>query len=129
MAEAWRGTGVNAWGLRLVSTGLVLLVGMMVGYWVASGHFRAVVDTERHQLVSCKATSDHLANLAMEQGKALDEWGRAAAARQAGAEQAMSKARAGANLDYAAANRLQQERTGGEPCTAVTSIIDKELGL
>ena len=41
----------------------------------------------------------------------------------------MTQAKASADLDYAAANRLQQERTGGDQCAAATSIIDKELGL
>lgn len=41
----------------------------------------------------------------------------------------MSEAKASAGIDFAAANRLQQERTGGDQCAAATSIIDQELGL
>lgn len=53
----------------------------------------------------------------------------AAANRQAGAEQAVGLAKASADADYAAANRLRQERTGGDQWAAATSIIDKEPGL
>jgi hypothetical protein len=53
----------------------------------------------------------------------------AANARKAEAVKAAGKAKASADIDYTAANRLQQERTGGDQCAAATSIIDKELGL
>jgi len=62
---------------------------------------------------------------------------RADAAEQAGQagqcklarDKAVAEARASAQADYQAANRIQQERTGGDQCTAATWIIDKELGL
>lgn len=41
----------------------------------------------------------------------------------------MAEAAASAQVDYAAANRLQQERTGGDQYPAATSIIDMELCL
>ena len=44
-------------------------------------------------------------------------------------EQVAQEASAQAQVDYAAANRLQQERTGGDQCVAAGSIIDQELGL
>ncbi|MNH47545.1 hypothetical protein D3C79_1108390 [compost metagenome] len=49
--------------------------------------------------------------------------------RQAKAEPAVKEATARAQDDFVAANRLQQERTGGEQCTAATAIINQELGL
>ena len=73
--------------------------------------------------------AQHLAGLAQEQGGALGDLVRAANERQARAERAVKVAQASAQVDYAAANRLQQERTGGDQCEAATSIIDKELGL
>jgi hypothetical protein len=41
----------------------------------------------------------------------------------------MAQARQAAEQDYQAANRLQQERTGGDACAAATAVIDKELAL
>ncbi|AJG17347.1 hypothetical protein RK21_05839 [Pseudomonas plecoglossicida] len=80
-------------------------------------------------MAACTAARDNLAGLAQEQGKALGDLTLAAKARQAGAEKAVSDAKASADVDYAAANRLQQERTGGDQCAAAASIIDMELGL
>lgn len=70
-----------------------------------------------------------MAGLAQEQGKALGALTLAANERQAMAKQAVDEAAASANGDFATANRLQQERTGGDECAAATSTIDKELGL
>ncbi|WP_268877171.1 hypothetical protein [Pseudomonas frederiksbergensis] len=42
---------------------------------------------------------------------------------------AQARAKEEAKSDYAAANRLLQERTGGDPAQAAASIIDQELGL
>lgn len=44
------------------------------------------------------------------------------------AAQAQAEARELAKTDYAAANRLLQERTGGDQCAATAAIIDQELG-
>ncbi|WP_277398118.1 hypothetical protein [Pseudomonas sp. MPFS] len=41
----------------------------------------------------------------------------------------MEEATARGQDDFASANRLQQERTGGDQCAATASIIDKEPGL
>lgn len=96
---------------------------------MATNHFRPTLDEEQNRVAACTAARDNLAGLAQEQGKALGDLTLAANARQAGAEQAVGEAKASADLDYAAANRLQQGRTGGDQCAAATSIIDKELGL
>ncbi|MBA6132806.1 hypothetical protein [Pseudomonas juntendi] len=120
---------MKAWLLRLAGAGLLVLLGMAVGTWATTNHFRPLLDAEQDQVTNCKAARDNLAGLAQEQGKALGDLTLAANERQARAEQAVSEARASAKDDYAVANRLQQERTGGEQCTAATSIIDQELGL
>jgi hypothetical protein len=120
---------MTSWALRGIGAGLLIVVGILVGAWATTWHFRPLLDAEQDQVASCKAARDNIVGLATEQGKALGDLVLAASARQAAAEQAVSEAKASADLDYAAANRLQQERTGGEQCAAATSVIDKELGL
>lgn len=115
--------------IRAIGAGLLVLAGISFGTWATTGHFRPLLDAEQGQVASCKATRDNLAGLAQEQGKALGDLTLAAQARQDRAEQAVGEAKASADIDYATANRLQQERTGGDQCAAATSIIDKELGL
>lgn len=111
--------------------GCVLLAGLggAGGVWLAAGHYRPLLDQANGEVSTCKAARDNLSGLAQEQGKALGDLTMAANERQARAEQAVGEAKARAQDDYAAANRLQQERTGGDQCAAATSIIDKELGL
>ena len=120
---------MSAWALRLTAAGLLILLGMAVGSWATTGHFRPLLDAEQEQATTCKSARDNLAGLAAEQGKALGDLALAANERQAAAEQAVREAKVSAELDYTAANRLQQERTGGDQCAAASSIIDKELGL
>lgn len=120
---------MNAWALRAAGAGLLLIIGIAIGIWIATSHFRPVLDEEQDLVAACTAARDNLAGLAQEQGKALGDLTLAARARQDRAEQAVGEAKASADLDYAAANRLQQEHTGGDQCAAATSIIDKELGL
>ena len=120
---------MTPWTLRLAGAGLLILLGIAVGTWATTRHFRPLLDDQQDKAAQCKAARDNLAGLATEQGKAIGDLMLAATARQAAAEQAVSEAKARAEYDYAAANRLQQERSGGEQCAAATSIIDKELGL
>ena len=120
---------MSAWLLRTAGASLLILFGMAVGTWVTTSHFRPLLDAEQEQAIICKAARDNLAGLATEQGKALGDLVLAASARQSDAEQAVSEAKVSADLDYAAANRLQQERSGGDQCVAATSIIDTDLGL
>lgn len=120
---------MNGWVARLAGTGLLILIGMVAGAWFTTSHFRPALDEEQDRVAACMAARDNLAGLAQEQGKALGDLSQAANERQARAEEAVSEAKAIAQGDYAAANRLQQERTGGDQCTAATSIIDKELDL
>ena len=114
-----------------VLAGCALLVGLGAagGVWQAARHYRPLLDASAGEAAICKAARDNLVGLANEQGKALGELQLAAQQRQAGAEQAVGAAKVEAQADYVAANRLQQERTGGDQCAAATSIIDKELGL
>ncbi|QEQ88654.1 hypothetical protein EGJ22_11375 [Pseudomonas sp. p99-361] len=120
---------MNDWVMRLAGAALMALLGVAVGVWLATSHFRPALDEEQDRVAACTAARDNLAGLAREQGKALGDLSLAANERQARAEQAVSEAKASAGIDFAAANRLQQERTGGDQCAAATSIIDLELGL
>lgn len=120
---------MSAWIARTAGAGLLIVLGMAVGAWATTSHYRPLLDDQQDKVATCSAARDNLASLAQEQGKALGDLVLAASARQAAAEQAVSEAKASADLDYAAANRLQQERTGGDQCAAAISIIDKELGL
>ena len=120
---------MNAWLLRGAAAGLLILLGVAVGAWITTSHFRPALDKEQDRVAACTAARDNLAGLAQEQGKALGDLTLAAQARQDRAEQAVGEAKASAEFDYAAATRLQQERTGGDQCAAAISIIDKELGL
>lgn len=120
---------MSTWLLRVSGAGLLVLLGIAVGGWATTSHFRPALDEEQNRVAACTAARDNLAGLAQEQGKALGDLALAANARQAGAEKAVGEAKASADIDYAAANRLQQERTGGDQCAAAVLIIDKELGL
>ncbi|WP_313650432.1 hypothetical protein [Pseudomonas soli] len=120
---------MTAWALRLTGAGLLILLGMAVGTWATTHHFRPLLDDQQDLATQCAAARDNLAGLAAEQGKALGDLTLAANERQARAKQAVDEAAASAHGDFAAANRLQQERTGGDQCAAATSIIDLELGL
>ena len=120
---------MNVWALRAAGVGLLLIIGIAIGVWIATNHFKPALDEEQNRVAACAAARDNLEVLAKEQGKALGDLTLAANTRQARAEQAVKDAQASAQVDYAGANRLQQERTGGDQCTAAASIIDKELGL
>ncbi|MFJ4056722.1 hypothetical protein ACIPZC_25210 [Pseudomonas sp. NPDC089743] len=120
---------MNAWLARTAGAGLLILLGMTMGTWVTTSHFRPLLDAQQDQSAQCTAARDNLASLAQEQGKALGDLTLAAQARQDRAERAVSESKASAKVEYAAANRLQQERTGGDQCAAAALIIDKELDL
>ncbi|MCP2022254.1 hypothetical protein [Pseudomonas laurylsulfatiphila] len=67
--------------------------------------------------------------LAGEQGKKLGELAQAGELREQNAAVAQEKAQREAQPDFAAANQLLRERTGGDAAQAAAAIIDKELGL
>jgi hypothetical protein len=120
---------VSGLALRLAGGGLLIMLGIVVGTWATAYHFRPLLDGAQERATQYKAARDNLAGLAQEQGKALGDLVLAANARQARVEQVVQEASTQAQVDYAAANRLQQERTGGDQCVAAGSIIDQELGL
>ncbi|EKT4561918.1 hypothetical protein QEM42_003112 [Pseudomonas putida] len=114
---------------QIAAAGLLVLLGASLGTWAATRHFRPLLDEKQDKFAQCATARDNLSGLVAEQGKALGDLTRAASERQSRAEQAVTQAKDSAQADYAAANRLQQERTGGDQCAAATSIIDKELSL
>ena len=122
-AVTWRAPGI---GVALV---LLLATGTGLGIWLAAGHYRPLLDTANSDLSTAKAGRDNLEALAGEQGRKLGELVLAGEVRERAAAQLMTKAKEEAQPDYAAANRLLQERTGGDPAQAAASIIDEELGL
>ncbi len=81
------------------------------------------------KLSACRETRGNLLVQVGEQNGALANLSAAAEQRKELAESAQRDAREQAQADYQAANRLQQERTGGDQCVAAESIIDTELGL
>ncbi|PYB97593.1 MULTISPECIES: hypothetical protein [Pseudomonas] len=118
--------------LKAIPLWLVLALAAAGVIWWQHGQIqdaRADVAALAEEAGACQAARDNLVALTTEQGKALGDLQLAIRQRQAAAEKAVADARASAQADYQAANRLQQERTGGDQCTAATSIIDKELGL
>lgn len=122
-AGAWRAVGI------LLAVVLVLVAGAALGAWLASRHYRPLLDTAQADLATVKAGRDNLEALAGEQGRKLGDLVLAGQERERHAAQAQADAQAQAKYDYSAANRLLQERTGGDPAPAAESIIDQELGL
>ncbi|AOZ14927.1 hypothetical protein [Pseudomonas lundensis] len=120
---AWKLTGV---GLALV---LLLVLGAAGGGRLAACHYRPLLDVANTDLATAKLARDNLETLAGEQGRKLGELVLAGELRERNAALAQEKARQEAQPDYAAANNLLRERTGGDPAQAASAIIDKELGL
>ena len=118
--------------LKAIPLWLILALAAAGVIWWQHGQIgkaRADAAEQAGQAGQCKLARDNLEVLVGEQGKALGDLQLAIRQRQAAAEKAVADARASAQSDYQAANRIQQERTGGDQCTAAASIIDKELGL
>lgn len=122
-AGAWRVVGI------LLAVVLVLAAGATLGAWLASRHYRPLLDTAQTDLATAKAGRDNLEALAGEQGRRLGDLVLAGQERERHAAQAQADAKELAQHDYSAANRLLQERVGGDPAPAAESIIDQELGL
>jgi len=81
------------------------------------------------KLSACRETRGNLLAQVSEQNSALADLSAAADQRKEAAQRLQRDALEEAQQDYQAANRLQQERTGGDSCVAAGSVIDKELGL
>lgn len=84
---------------------------------------------EAGKLGACRETRSNLLVQAVEQNQALAGLRQVESDRAAQARKAQQEGKAKAAEDYQAANRLQQERTGGDACQAAVEVIDKELGL
>ena len=121
--RAWKLTGI---GLALA---LLLVLGAAGGAWLAASHYRPLLDAANTGLATAKLARDNLETLAGEQDRKLGELVLAGEVRERSAALAIAKAKEDAQPDYAAANNLLRERTGGDPAKAASSIIDQELGL
>jgi len=114
---------------------LVLLVillpalGVSGGVWLAAQHYRPLLDTANTNLANVKSARNNLEALVGEQGRKLGELVQAGKEREQRAAQAEADASDLAKPEYSAANRLLQERIGGDPAQAAAAIIDQELGL
>lgn len=120
-----------AWKFAGIGLAVSLLLGLAAagGAWFAASHYRPLLDTANVNLAKSKLARDNLEVLAGEQGRKVGELVAAGELRERNAAQAVAKAKEEAQSDYAAANRLMQERAGGDPAEAASSIIDQELGL
>ena len=112
-----------------LAVALLLVLGAGGGAWLAARHYRPLLDAANTDLATTKSARDNLEELAGEQGKKLGELVQAGELRERNAALALEKARQEAQPDYAAANQLLRERTGGDPAQAAAAIIDQELGL
>ncbi len=124
------------WVAAVVLLAVGTLAGAGAAYWLTAAHYRPTVkdlqekvETAASTLASCRTTSSTLEGQVGQQNLALADLRLAAEKRAKEAEPIQQQAAKAAAGDYQAANRLQQERTGGDPATAAAAIIDKELGL
>ncbi|MGF6695230.1 hypothetical protein M2318_005331 [Metapseudomonas resinovorans] len=121
---------VPAWvwllALALVGVGQQLRVISLQGDLTTA---QDTVQTAGEKLAACRETRGNLLVQVGEQNQALAGMRQAALDRQAVARKEQEAARQQAEEDYQAANRLQQERIGGDACAAAETVIGKELGL
>jgi len=120
----------------VVLLGLGAMAGAGIAYWLVAGHYRPIVkglqdkvEASASTLASCRTTASTLEGQVGQQNQDLNDLRKAADDRAARAEADQQKAGPATAQDYQAANRLQQESTGGDPASAASAIIDKELGL
>lgn len=118
------------------AAGLVLALVVGGAQQVRVYSLQSQLETERSSLLeaseklgACRATRTMLLGQVIEQNSAIADLSAQATQRQEIAESAQRDARDQSEADYQAANRLQQERTGGDACAAAESVIDGELGL
>lgn len=115
--------------LRLVLAGVALLMAAGGGAWLAAQHYRPLLDEAQAGAVRCQQARQDLESAVGEQNARLAQLRAEAEQRQQAAVLAQQKARQAAAGDYAAAQRLQQERIGGDQCAAAEAVINRELGL
>lgn len=120
----------------VVLLGLGGVIGGGAAYWLTADHYRPIVEglrddvkTSASTLASCRTTSSTLEGQVGQQNQALADLQRATDDRTVRAQADQQQADKSSSTDYQAANRLQQERTGGDPAETAAAIIDKELGL
>jgi hypothetical protein len=106
---------------------LLLSIGAAGGFLNAQDYYQPRLDTANSDLATVTAGRDNLEALAGEQGRKLGELVTEGNAREELARQALATAREEAKPDYAAANRIQRERIGGDDCVAATVVIDQEI--
>lgn len=114
---------------RLVLAGLALLAAGALGAWLAAGHYRPLLDEAQDLAAQCLQARQDLESAVGEQNARLAQLRAEAEQRQQAAAQAQQEARQAASGDYAAAQRLQQERIGGDQCAAAEAVINRELVL
>jgi hypothetical protein len=112
---------------NILAATLFLIIGVCVGAYQGYSHYQPLLDSANSGLATATTGRNNLEALAGEQGKKLGELVAAGKEREELARQARAKARDEAKPDYAAANRLQQERIGGDDCVAATVVIDQEI--
>ncbi|BBP81179.1 hypothetical protein PHLH8_08210 [Pseudomonas sp. Pc102] len=115
--------------LRLLLAGSALLAAGALGAWLAAGHYRPQLDEAQDLAARCLIARDSLESSVGEQNARVAQLRAEAEQRQQAAAQAQQQARQEAAGDYAAAQRLQQDRIGGDQCAAAMTVIDQELGL
>jgi hypothetical protein len=112
---------------------MVLLVGLQQWRVVGARDDRdtaiRVLEIRTTERDSCRSTRVTLELQAAEQNRAMAELLEADRQKRERAQRALVDAQRQARSDYRAANRLQQERIGGNSCAAAESVIDQELGL
>ncbi|MWK56448.1 hypothetical protein GO594_10710 [Pseudomonas otitidis] len=115
--------------IRLVLAGVALLLAAAGGAWLAARHYRPLLEEAQAQAVRCQQARQDLESAVGEQNARVAQLRAEAEQRQQAAAQAQQAARQAAAGDYAAAQRLQQERIGGDQCAAAEAVINRELGL
>nr|WP_282706393.1 hypothetical protein [Pseudomonas syringae] len=104
-------------------------IGAAAGGWMAARYYQPLLDSANGNLATEKTVNGNLLALTTEQHLALDKLVKSAQERAKAAQIAIDGAKARSQSDYAAASRIQQELTGGDPASAAMTIIDQELGL
>lgn len=120
-----------AWLWWLLAVGLVAGLQQLrvAGAQAERDAANRTLETRTTERDNCRTARAKLEHHVAEQNQALADFRDAELQRQERARRAQADAKQQAQTDYQAANRLQQERTGGEACAAAESIIDQELGL
>ncbi|MCO7557606.1 hypothetical protein [Metapseudomonas otitidis] len=115
--------------LRLVLAGVALLLAAAGGVWLAARHYRPLLDEAQALAVRCQQARQGLESAVGEQNARVAQLRAEAEQRLQAAVQAQQEAHQAAVGDYAAAQRLLQERIGGDQCAAADAVINQELGL